>query len=407
MALKSDLINIIDEEVHNQLSGQLNEYSDQTFYLNSDAYSEEYHPERSKTENLVDYSESKSLPLGVDHPYGYSSDLFSGTSRTENGSYSFGNFQYSPGSIYPLDLSSKFYSNSHGVDDISGRRLKDICHQNSDLLHTEISSDGNVERSYSSYGQNVGIMNDNDSNHWMNGNHYEFNHFDDFLQDDSSERHPGSSSDPSLSQQTILMSPSSSGLNSGHHHFLGPLQTAIHVNPAIIDGNFGLPDKLINLTGLGNMGCHSGKNMDLCNDINNSSQKKTPRQAGLPTNIVPTAKMDRKTLKRLRNRVSASRCRVKKKNWIKDMEETSDALALENRKMVEKITNLEHTINQCKNLLNIGGNECPGAGLTQKILSSSTLVMDLKEPCSEHDRASMEEGIKQIQKVNKKKCPKV
>lgn len=393
------------------MSGQLNEYSDQTFYLNSGAYSEDYHhPENSKTtsNDMADYSESKALPIGEDHGYGYSSELFSGNNRTENGQYPFGGFQYSSGPIYPMDLSSKFYSNSHnGCEDISGRRLKDLCHQNSDLLHREISSEGgNVEHPYSNYAQNVGIINDNNSNNWMNGNHYEFNQFDDFLQDESSDRHPGSASDPSLSQQTILISQSSSGLNNGHHHFLGPLEAAIHVNPAIIDGNYGLPDKLINLTGLGDMGCHSGKLVDHCNEMSISSQKKAPRQAGLPTNIIPTARMDRKTLKRLRNRVSASRCRVKKKNWIKDMEETSDALALENRKLVEKITKLEHAINQCKALLNIGGNECPGAGLTQKILSSSTLVMDLKESSVEHERDTFE-GMKHIlPKITKKKCPK-
>lgn len=386
------------------MSGQLNEYSDQTFYLNSGAYSEDFHhhPDDSKTtpNNMGVYSEPKSLPMGVDNGYGYASELFSGNNRTENGQYPFGNFQYSSGTMYQSDLSSKFYSNSHTV---SGRLLKDICHENSDMLHREISSEGgNVEQTYSNYAQNVGIMNDNDSNNWMSGNHYEFNQFDDFLPDESSDRHPGSTSDPSLSQQTILMSTSSSGLNNGHHHFLGPLEAAIHVNPAILDGNYGFQDKLVH----GTMSC---KNTDHCNELSSCSQKRAPRQAGLPTNIIPTAKMDRKTLKRLRNRVSASRCRVKKKNWIKDMEEASDALAMENKKLLEKITHLEHAINQCRALLNMGGNECPGAGLTQKILSSSTLVMDLKDS-SETD--NFEEGkhmshmSHMLPKITKKKCPK-
>ena len=392
----------IDEEVNNQLSGQLNEYSEQTFYLNSDSYSEDFHPQTSKSnlDNLVNYPGSKDMNNGVDHQYEYSSEFFDGN-RRGNGQYSFGGFQYTSEPIYPLDLSAKFYSSPHDVsDDISVRRLKDICNQNSDLLHTEISSEGNAEQAYSNYGHSMGILNDNEGTNW---NNYEFNQFDDFLQDDVSQRLHGSSSDQSISQQTILMSQSSSGRNNSHHHFLGPHQTAIHVNPAIIDG-FGLPEKLINLSGLGAMGCH--KAIDHNSELSCSSQKKAPRQAGLPTNIIPTAKMDRKTLKRLRNRVSASRCRVKKKNWIKDMEEASDALALENRKLVEKISALEHAIHQCHNLLNMRGSESPRSGLTQNHLSSSTLVMDSKDTIAEYEKSN-DEGPKPPQpKVTKKSVRK-
>jgi hypothetical protein len=75
---------------------------------------------------------------------------------------------------------------------------------------------------------------------------------------------------------------------------------------------------------------------------------KQSRSAGKPTNIVSNGEMDRKTLKRLRNRVSASRCRVKKKEWINEMEDESNILNHENRKLMKKISALEESIANAK-----------------------------------------------------------
>lgn len=65
------------------------------------------------------------------------------------------------------------------------------------------------------------------------------------------------------------------------------------------------------------------------------------RSAGKPTNIVPNSKMDRKTLKRLRNRVSASRCRIKKKVWISAMEKEAQDLVVENEALEKEARELE------------------------------------------------------------------
>jgi cyclic AMP-dependent transcription factor ATF-2 len=61
--------------------------------------------------------------------------------------------------------------------------------------------------------------------------------------------------------------------------------------------------------------------------------------------------MDRKTLKRLRNRVSASRCRVKKKLWIHDMEIQAERLAETNAILQHRIHLLEEAINQSRQML--------------------------------------------------------
>ncbi|KAI8924949.1 hypothetical protein BC831DRAFT_436237 [Entophlyctis helioformis] len=53
---------------------------------------------------------------------------------------------------------------------------------------------------------------------------------------------------------------------------------------------------------------------------------KPRRSAAQPTNIVVHGKVDRKTLKRMRNKVSASRCREKKKVWIGQMEARSNSV---------------------------------------------------------------------------------
>ena len=69
-----------------------------------------------------------------------------------------------------------------------------------------------------------------------------------------------------------------------------------------------------------------------------------PRTAGQPTNIQSNGKMDRKTLKRLRNRVSASRCRIKKKEWISEMEDESNAILAENQNLLKQIGDLEKAL---------------------------------------------------------------
>lgn len=82
-----------------------------------------------------------------------------------------------------------------------------------------------------------------------------------------------------------------------------------------------------------------------------SKKKNKARSVGVPTNIILDEKMDRKTLKRLRNRVSASRCRVKKKEWIIEMEDQSIALYEENKLLLKEVAALEESIESSRKYL--------------------------------------------------------
>ena len=126
----------------------------------------------------------------------------------------------------------------------------------------------------------------------------------------------------------------------------------MHVNPAILDG--------------GNF--HNGYGMESGQTIANPSPMSTPmvsdqkgpkRSVGQPTNIVANGKIDRKTLKRMRNRVSASRCRVKKKEWINELEDESNMLHNENRMLMKKIASLEEMILNAKKFLDYGSSMMP------------------------------------------------
>jgi hypothetical protein len=108
-----------------------------------------------------------------------------------------------------------------------------------------------------------------------------------------------------------------------------------HINPAMVESGMSFS--------------YSGESSQSMMEDEKKAAK--PRQQGQPTNIVPTAKMDRKTLKRLRNRVSASRCRVKKKEWISEMEEESMGLHEENNFLLKKIAKLEELVRRAKQMM--------------------------------------------------------
>jgi hypothetical protein len=112
----------------------------------------------------------------------------------------------------------------------------------------------------------------------------------------------------------------------------------------------------------------------------------------MPTNIIPTAKMDRKTLKRLRNRVSASRCRIKKKNWIRDMEEISENLTEENNQLMSRLQALQNAINACRQLMNGHHDSYSSKDLNETLkahnefqLSNSTLLGTVDDHLDSHD----------------------
>ncbi|KAJ3323114.1 hypothetical protein HDV06_002126 [Boothiomyces sp. JEL0866] len=109
---------------------------------------------------------------------------------------------------------------------------------------------------------------------------------------------------------------------------------SIHVNPAILEGNLGAESE-----------------QTIAIESPHEKKRKGGRSAGQPTNIVPNTKMDRKTLKRLRNRVSASRCRIKKKEWIHEMEDQSLQLQDENMFLMERISFLEESIANSRKFL--------------------------------------------------------
>ena len=78
---------------------------------------------------------------------------------------------------------------------------------------------------------------------------------------------------------------------------------------------------------------------------------KKSRKAAEPITLINNSKLDRRTLKRMRNRVSASRCRSKKKEWITDMEETNSLLHEENIMLQERVDELHELIAATKRRL--------------------------------------------------------
>lgn len=162
---------------------------------------------------------------------------------------------------------------------------------------------------------------------------YEFDQFSEFLHEDNDKKQKKATDKQHL-----------------YHMGMGG---SLHINPAMIEG-------------ISHDDLHSQY------DGESSQTTRKSRAAGKPTNIVPTSKMDRKTLKRLRNRVSASRCRIKKKVWINDMEERSGMLNDENDHLRIHIHRLEDAIAQSQRLLSF---KVPLANED----SSQTLIEDLED----------------------------
>jgi hypothetical protein len=102
-----------------------------------------------------------------------------------------------------------------------------------------------------------------------------------------------------------------------------------HVNPGTLDGN------------ILSYGMDSGQTIA---DVAFQTKDYKSKTIASPTNIVPNEKVDRKTLKRMRNRVSASRCRVRKKEWIHELEDESNSLSNENKMLLQRIASLEESI---------------------------------------------------------------
>ncbi len=79
--------------------------------------------------------------------------------------------------------------------------------------------------------------------------------------------------------------------------------------------------------------------------------KKKNRGSGVPTNIQANDSLDRKTLKRMRNRVSASRCRVKRKEWITTLEEETDMIHAQNTELSQRMQELDQAIHYYRNII--------------------------------------------------------
>ena len=105
-----------------------------------------------------------------------------------------------------------------------------------------------------------------------------------------------------------------------------------HVNPSSLGSNF--PD----------YGLKSGQTVVKDSKFLTSPSASKIKIKSTSINISAHGKVDRKTLKRMRNRVSASRCRIKKKEWIHDLEDESKALSNQNKMLLEKIASLEESI---------------------------------------------------------------
>ena len=160
---------------------------------------------------------------------------------------------------------------------------------------------------------------------------YEFEPFTDFIQDEDKD---------GMSMQSCFMS------------------SSMHINPAMIEcAHFAdSPHTLLN----------DASQQSLEGD--KKLKKTASRSTGQPTNVVPTAKMDRKTLKRLRNRISASRCRIKKKEWISEMEEQGSLLMEEQHKLLHRLRQLEDAVNHCRQVMssaNLPMMDTTGLGISQ------------------------------------------
>ncbi len=83
----------------------------------------------------------------------------------------------------------------------------------------------------------------------------------------------------------------------------------------------------------------------------NYTHKRCLRATGQPTNIIVDESVDRQTLKRLRNRVSASRCRTKKKEWVHDLEDRYDDLKRQKCFQENRIKMLNEAVAYCKMVL--------------------------------------------------------
>lgn len=81
----------------------------------------------------------------------------------------------------------------------------------------------------------------------------------------------------------------------------------------------------------------------LVNIVNATVLQPPPRSAGIPTNVtVPNEDtMDRQTLKRLRNRISASRCRAKRRAWVNGIENAYQSLESLQTHLETYVTKLE------------------------------------------------------------------
>jgi hypothetical protein len=136
----------------------------------------------------------------------------------------------------------------------------------------------------------------------------------------------------------MWMSSPQNGYNPSPLDFMKQSHSHI-LDPSCLDSTLGFPET-------------SGQTISNTSVFTPPATKKTSaRTAGQPTNIVANGKIDRKTLKRLRNRVSASRCRIKKKEWINEMEDESNSLLDENRVLLKKISGLENAILRVKSSL--------------------------------------------------------
>ena len=386
--------------IESAVESQFADYSEPGYYLDAEAYTGDYHASRPHSGAFRGYSDSKTLPSGMDDRYAYPADLFN-PAHAEGGPYNFPEFPYSNGAMYA------------GADN-TGKSFLGATGTHPDILHTGESSASTLgdHANYMNYAASAGQLGANEAhlhpNDWMGPAQYDFDQFSEYIPHDESGERDGSlrssgcSNDQSLSSQQILQH--GPGMAHGHPHFLAPGQAAIHVNPAVLDGSFGMSEKsgvLINLAGLGAMGCTANSDMSMSLDDSPSGQRKAARQAGVPTNVIPTAKMDRKTLKRLRNRVSASRCRIKKKNWIKDMEEASESLADENQRLLDRARRLEQVIMHCQQLLNYG---CKNTleqteDMQHNLISSSTLIQEDQE---EEDGQLYKEEMTMVQEDHSK-----
>ena len=183
------------------------------------------------------------------------------------------------------------------------------------------------------------------SDHHFSQTHYSQSGFDGYFYDPQQHYPTVDGSDPWMTHPAAAYQNDASimeFMDSDKNYYLGQ---SMHVETSALDGNSsnGFHSNFLHESGqtITSSSTHTPKPQK--DDL-----KKTSRSAGQPTNIVSNGKMDRKTLKRLRNRVSASRCRIKKKEWINEMEDESNAINSENKLLMKKISALEDSISNMK-----------------------------------------------------------